>query len=641
MGQSIVHQIIKNHRVSGEMKPGAEIGLAIDRTLLQDSTGTMALLQFEALGLDRVKTKRSVQYVDHNILQIGFENMDDHRFLASACRKFGIYYSRAGNGICHQVNLERFSVPGDTLLGSDSHTTTGGGVGMLAIGAGGLDVALAMAGQPFYLNMPKVLKVELTGELPAWSSAKDVALYILKRLGVAGGRGKILEFAGPGVKSLSATERATITNQLMEIGAFTSIFPSDHNTKAYFAAQGRLADWREIKADADAAYDEKMPLDLASVEPLMARPHSPDNVVPVSQEAGLPVDQVAIGSCTNSSLADLLQAAAILRGKLVPPGVSLVVAPGSRQVLRDLAASGGLELLLAAGARLMESACGFCLGIGQAPGSGAVSLRTSNRNFKGRSGTADAKVYLVSPLTAAASALTGVITDPRTLGEPPAIKLPAKFRVDDSLIVPPAPAGETVKIVRGPNIAPLPSFAKLPDEMDGPVLLKLGDNITTDDILPGGAKILPLRSNIPAISQYVFASLDPDFAERAQAAGAGFIVGGQNYGQGSSREHAALVPRYLGVRAVLALSFARLHKDNLVNFGILPLEFSDPADLERLDQNDRLLLTGLRAGVAGGQAIFVQNQTKNSRFNLRLEVSRRQRQILLAGGSLAYAKTKL
>jgi aconitate hydratase len=628
---------MSSHLAAGEMSTGQEIGLTFDQTLLQDATGTMAMLQFEALGINQVRTKRSVVYVDHNTLQAGFENMDDHRYLASASRKYGLWYSRAGNGICHQVHLERFSAPGQTLLGSDSHTTTAGGVGMLAIGAGGLDVAVAMAGNPFYLNMPEICKIELSGALPPWSSAKDVALEMLRRLGVSGGRGKILEFSGPGVGTLSATERATIANMSIETGAFTAVFPSDGIVRRFFEAQGRLEDWQPLEADPDADYDQEMTLDLSEIAPLLARPHSPGNVALVEEDTGRPVDQVIIGSCTNSSLADLMAVAAILMGKTVPPTVSLVVAPGSRQVLRDLANSGDLDHILAAGARLVETACGFCLGMGQAPGSSAVSLRTSNRNFEGRSGTLDAQVYLVSPQTAAASALTGRITDPRQMGKAPQIKLPQRFMVDDSMIVPPADDAEQVEVVRGPNIEPLPAFEPLPSELSGPILLKVGDDITTDDILPGGAEILPLRSNLPKIADYVFSRRDEGFVRRAQAAGGGFIVGGHNYGQGSSREHAALAPRYLGIRAVLAVSYARIHKANLVNVGIVPLEFVDSTDWERLAQGDDLELSGLTKMVSRGSEIQAQNLTQGLSLNLRLDLAKRQREILLAGGLLAYA----
>jgi aconitate hydratase len=640
MGRNIVEKIMEAHLVSGTLNPGSEVGIAIDQTLIQDPTGTMALLQFEALGIPRVRTKRSVAYIDHNTLQVGFENMDDHLFMESACRKFGLYLSRAGNGICHQVNLERFSVPGDTLLGADSHTTTGGGVGMLAIGAGGLDVAVAMGGKPFYLTMPQVLKVELMGELPPWSSAKDVILELLRRMRVSGGRGKVLEFSGPGLKTLSATQRATITNMSIELGALTAIFPSDEATLHYFRAQGREDEWRELRADYDATYDEEVVLDLSRIEPLLARPHSPDNVVPVREDQGRKVDQVAIGSCTNSSLEDMLKVAVILRGQVIPPGVSLVISPGSRQVLRDLAESGALGELIAAGARILECVCGPCIGMGQAPCSGGVSLRTFNRNFRGRSGTPDALLYLVSPETAAASALRGVITDPRDLGEPVKITLPERFLVDDRMIIPPAPEGEEVEIIRGPNIKPLPQFEPLPEVLEGEVLLILGDNVTTDDILPGGAKILPLRSNIPAISRYVFVNTAPEFMSRAEERGGGFLLGGKNYGQGSSREHAALAPRYLGIRGVIAQSFSRIHKANLINFGILPLEFVHEEDLMRFSPGDQLRLRNLIHLLREEEDLPLENLTQEFMAETRLDLSPRLREILLAGGLLAHSREK-
>ncbi len=640
MGKNIVQKIMESHLVSGTLDPGNEMGITIDHTLIQDATGTMALLQFEAMGIPRVRTKRSVAYVDHNTLQTGFESMDDHLFIESACRKFGLYFSRPGNGICHQVNLERFSVPGDTLLGSDSHTTTCGGVGMLAIGAGGLDVAVAMAGGPFYLTMPQVLKVELKGELPPWSSGKDVILELLRRMSVTGGRGKILEFSGPGVETVSATQRATITNMSIELGAVTAVFPSDEETYRYFRGQAREGEWREVRADPHASYDEELVLDLGKIEPLLARPHSPDNVAPVREEQGRKVDQVAIGSCTNSSLEDMLRVAAILRGGVIPPGVSLVISPGSRQVLRELADSGSLGDMIAAGARVLECACGPCAGMGQAPCSGGICLRTFNRNFRGRSGTPDALVYLVSPETAAASALRGVITDPRDLGEPLSVALPERFLVDDRMIVPPTPKGEDIEIIRGPNIKPLPQFEPMPDVLEGEVLLKVGDNITTDDILPAGAKILPLRSNIPAISRYVFARTDPDFVSRAEEKGGGFVLGGKNYGQGSSREHAALGPRYLGIRAVIAQSFARIHRANLVNFGILPLELASGEDLDRFSPGDRLRIKNLIQLLQQGKSPSLENTSKGFVIEARLDLSSRLLEILLAGGLLAYSREK-
>jgi aconitate hydratase len=641
MSKNIVQKIISSHLAGGTPSPGSEIGLRIDQTLIHDATGQMALLQYEAIGTGRVKTKRSLTYADHNTLQVSFENMDDHHFLASASRRFGLYYSRVGNGICHQVNLERFSAPGQTLLGADSHTTTAGGVGMLAIGVGGLDVAVAMAGEPFHLIMPQVMNVRLSGSLPPWSSAKDVALEILRLLTVSGGRGKILEFSGEGVKTLSATERATIANMSIETGAITALFPSDGNTRRYCASQDRLQDWIELAADPDAAYDGEMGIDLARIEPLVARPHSPDNVVPVASEAGKKIHQVAIGSCTNSSLEDMFRVAAILKGKLVPPEVSLIIAPGSRQVLRSLIESGGLSDMISAGARLMETTCGFCNGVGQAPRSGGISLRTSNRNFPGRSGTPDANLYLVSPETAAASAIAGKVTDPRILGAPIQVRLPEKFSIDDRMIVPPAPEREAVEIIRGPNIPPLPKFAPLPDELEGELLLALGDNVTTDDIVPAGANILKLRSNVPAISEYVFQNIDPSFPARAKASGTGFIVGGRNYGQGSSREHAALCPRYLGIRAVIAESFARIHKSNLINFGILPLELANPADKSSFWPGDKLRIVDLKSLMSRGSVVPVRNLTQGKTVQTKLDVTPRLAQVLLAGGLLAYARAKL
>ena len=641
MGKNLVQKIMSSHLAQGQMTPGSEIGISIDQTLIHDATGQMAMLQYEAIGTGRVKTKRSLTYSDHNTLQVSFENMDDHHFLASASRKFGLYYSRVGNGICHQVNLERFSVPGQVLLGADSHTTTAGGVGMLAIGVGGLDVAVAMAGEPFFLPMPQVTRIRLTGSLPPWSSAKDVALEILRRLTVSGGRGKILEFSGDGVKTLSATERATIANMSIETGAITAIFPSDEITRRYFAAQDRGRDWIELAADADAPYDGELLIDLSKIEPLTARPHSPDNIAPVAAEAGKAIHQVAIGSCTNSSLEDMFRVAAILKGKFVPPEVSLIIAPGSRQVLRGLVESGALANMLAAGARLVETTCGFCNGVGQAPRSGGISLRTSNRNFPGRSGTPDANLYLVSPETAAASAVAGKITDPRTLGAPVQVHLPQRFLVDDRMIVPPALEGETVEIIRGPNIPPLPQFSPLPGKLEGELLLALGDNVTTDDIVPAGADILKLRANVPAISEHVFGNIDRSFPGRAKAAGTGFILGGRNYGQGSSREHAALCPRYLGVRAVIAESFARIHKSNLINFGILPLELMNPADRSIFKPGDRLLLTNLETSINQGAAIPIRNLTQGKTVETRLDVTPRLARIIQAGGLLAYAREKL
>lgn len=640
MGKNIVHKIIEAHLVSGNLTPGNEVGISIDHTLIQDATGTMALLQFEALKISRVKAKRSVAYIDHNTLQTGFENMDDHRFIKSACRKFDIYVSMPGNGICHQVNLERFSVPGDTLLGADSHTTTGGGVGMLAIGAGGLDVAAAMAGEPFYIIMPQVLKLELKGSLPTWSSAKDVILEILRRLTVSGGIGKILEFSGPGVKTLSATERATIANMSIETGAFTAIFPSDEVTRRFFYAQGREEDWHKIEADPDAIYDEEITIDLSSIEPLIAKPHLPDNVVLVKEVSGTPVDQVAIGSCTNSSLEDMLKVASILKGHVVPPEVNLVISPGSRQVFLQLAEMGALSQMISSGARILENTCGPCIGMGQAPCSKGITLRTFNRNFKGRSGTPDASIYLASPETAAVSALKGVITDPREFGSPIHVDLPDKFPVDDSMIVIPPPSGDGIEVSRGPNIQPLPQFGALPQELEGNILLILGDNITTDDILPGGAEILPLRSNIPAISKYLFAGIDPSFVSRAEKHGGGFLLGGKNYGQGSSREHAALAPRFKGIRAVIAQSFARIHRSNLINFGILPLEFANEKDLNRFSAGDHLCLKDVISSIKEGKPLPLENLTQGFVVNTILDLSPRLRDIVIAGGLLAHIASK-
>lgn len=634
MGRNIVRKILDRHRVEGTCAPGSDLAITVDHTLIHDIGGPMAMMQFEAMGVPRVRTRRSVAYIDHNILQTGFENPDDHRFLESAARRFGLYVSRAGNGICHQVNLERFSVPGEVLLGCDSHTATAGGVGMFAFSAGGLDVAVAMAGIPFHLKMPAVLRVLLDGKLPAWSSAKDVVLEILRRLTVSGGRGRMLEFAGDGLATLSVTERATIANMCVETGALSAIFPSDAVTRRYFRAQGREDEWREVAADSDAVYDEEMTIDLSTIQPMIARPHLPDNVAPVAEEAGRKVDQVAIGSCTNSSLEDMLKVAAILKGHRVPPGVSLVISPGSRQVLIELMERGALADMVRAGARVLETACGPCFGMGQAPVSGGVSLRTFNRNFRGRCGTANAEVFLASPETAAASAVAGAITDPRTLGDPLDVSPPERFAVDDGLIIPASDLSEVGDLVRGPNIKPLPAFPAMPEAVAGKVLLTLEDNITTDDILPGGAEVTALRSNIPAIARYVFSRLDGTFAARAEAAGGGIIIGGRNYGQGSAREHAALGPRQLGVRAVIAESFARIHKANLINFGILPLEFAEPADRARFAVGDELSLPG-SADLAGDESRFtVRNLTQGSEIAVIADLSPRSRAILRAGGLL-------
>lgn len=638
MGVNLTRKIIAAHLVEGEMVAGEEIALRIDQTLTQDATGTMAYLQFEAMGVPRVRTELSVSYVDHNTLQTGFENADDHRFLQTIAAKHGIYFSRPGNGICHQVHLERFAVPGKTLLGADSHTPTAGGIGMLAIGAGGLDVAVAMAGGPFYLTMPKVVKVELLGELPPWVSAKDIILEVLRRLTVKGGVGRVIEYTGPGVKSLTVPERATITNMGAELGATTSIFPSDENTRAFLAAQGREKDWRELAADDDAQYDEEITIDLSALEPLVAQPHSPDAVARVSDVSGIKVDQVAIGSCTNSSYTDLMKVAGILKGKRVHPDTSLVISPGSRQVLEMLARNGALADLIKAGARILEVTCGPCIGMGQAPPSGGISVRTFNRNFPGRSGTADAKVYLVSPETAAACALTGRLTDPRTLGTPVMVEMPSSFLIDDSMILPPAENPDDVVVVRGPNIKPLPVNNPLPDELQVKVLLKVGDNITTDHIMPAGSKILPLRSNIPAISEYVFHGIDRDFAARAKEAGRSAVLGGVNYGQGSSREHAALAPMYLGVKVVLAKSFARIHRANLVNFGILPLTFADEADYDSLNTGDILEIANMHGQIRGGRTITVKNLSSGKEFHVYHDLTPRQAEIVLAGGLLNYTR---
>jgi aconitate hydratase len=639
MPSTLTEKIIEAHMVSGRMEPGAEIGIRIDQTLVHDATGQMAVLQFEALGRPRVATRRSVVYSDHNILQVTSHNADDHAFLLSAAARFGMVYSKVGNGICHQLNLERFSVPGETLLGADSHTTTGGAVGALAIGAGGLDVAAAMGGRPFFLNMPKVMAVTLRGSLRPWSTAKDVALEILRRLTVSGGRGHVLEFRGEGLEGLSLTQRAVIANMSIETGAFTAVFPSDAATLDFFRRQGREPDWRPLSADPGAAYSSELEIDLSGIEPLAAAPHSPDNVKTVRELAGIPVDQVAIGSCTNASFADLMTAAILLRGGAVPPSVSLVVAPGSRQVYWELASRGALADLIAAGARVMEAACGFCNGVGQAPKSGGVSLRTSNRNFPGRSGTPSAGLYLVSPETAAASALAGRLSDPRELGDPPSPEIPGRFRIDDSMFVAPAPEAEAgrVEIVRGPSIAPLPRFGPLPDEVEGPVMLALGDDVTTDDILPAGAHILALRANIPAISRYIFSNIEPEYHLRQKEAGAGFVVGGRNYGQGSSREHAALAPRYLGLTGVIAESFARIHQANLCNFGLLPLAFLDPADRSWVLQGHTLRVTGLRSKVWAGSVFGVLDVTAAREFEVRVDASERQAEMILAGGLLALA----
>ena len=638
MGRNIVEKIIAAHLVGGSMVPGEEAALRIDQTLTQDATGTMAYLEFESMGLDRVKTERSVAYIDHNTLQSGFENADDHRYIQSVAKKHGIWFSRPGNGICHQVHLERFGVPGKTLIGSDSHTPTAGGLGMLAFGAGGLDVAVAMGGGAYYITMPKVIKVELSGALRPFVTAKDVSLEILRILSVKGGVGYVIEWGGEGVKTLSVPERATITNMGAELGATSSIFPSDEQTRKFLQAQGREGDFTPLASDPDAKYDRVIEIDLSALEPLIACPHMPDNVVTVSSLKGTKVDQVCIGSCTNSSLLDMLKAAALLKGRTIAPGVSLSVSPGSKQVLTMLADSGALSDILASGARLLECACGPCIGMGFSPNSGGVSLRTFNRNFLGRSGTADARVYLVSPETAVASAITGEITDPRTLGlDKIEVSLPERFKIDDSAVLPPASPEEAaeVEVLRGPNIKELPQGRALGDCISAELTLKLGDNITTDHIMPAGAKILPYRSNIPKLSEFCFGVCDSSFPERAKAAGQSIIVGGANYGQGSSREHAALVPLYLGVRAVVAKSFARIHAANLVNAGLLPLTFKDPADYDTLKQGDMLALSGIDAGLESGTVYLTAGER---RMELCSAFSPRQRAILRAGGLLNYTK---
>ncbi len=640
MGLTLTEKIIKAHIVDGEMVKGQEIGLKIDQTLTQDATGTMAYLQFEAMGVDRVKTERSVAYIDHNTLQSGFENADDHRFIGSIAKKHGIWFSRPGNGICHQVHLERFGKPGKTLIGSDSHTPTGGGIGMLAMGAGGLDVAVAMGGGAYYITMPKVVKINLTGKLNDWVSAKDVILEVLRILSVKGGVGKVMEYCGEGVKSLSVPERATITNMGAELGATTSIFPSDETTLRFLKAQGREEDYVELSADPDAVYDEEVNINLSELVPLAACPHSPDNIKTIDEIGAIKVDQVCIGSCTNSSLQDLLKVAHILKGKTVHPDVSLAIAPGSKQVFNMLAENGALSILIDAGARILESACGPCIGMGQSPNSGGISLRTFNRNFLGRSGTKDGQIYLVSPETAAISAITGVFTDPRTIGAMPPYVMPEKFLINDNMVAAPASVEDApnVEILRGPNIKPFPVNKPLADSIECDVTLKVGDNITTDHIMPAGAKILPLRSNIPAISEYCFTVCDETFPARAKAAEKSIIVGGTNYGQGSSREHAALAPLYLGVKAIICKSFARIHRQNLINNGILPLEFVNEADYEKIAQGDSLVIADIRNTVANGGKIMVENKTKNESYEVKCELSERGKAMILAGGLLNMTK---
>ena len=639
MGYTLAQKIIKEHLVVGEMIPGREIALKIDQTLTQDATGTMAYLEFETMGVKRVKTEKSVAYIDHNTLQSGFENADDHRYIQSVASKHGIYFSRPGNGICHQVHLERFGIPGKTLIGSDSHTPTGGGIGMLAMGAGGMDVAAAMGGGAYYITMPKMFKVNLTGKLKPFVSAKDISLEILRILSVKGGVGAIIEWGGEGIKNLSVPERATITNMGTELGATTSIFPSDEVTREFLRAEGREEDYIPLSSDPDAVYDRVIDINLDELKPLIACPHSPDNVVTVESLSGTKVDQVCIGSCTNSSLFDMLKVAALLKGKTIKDSVSLSISPGSKQVLTMLSDCGALSDIIASGARLLECACGPCIGMGFSPNSAGVSLRTFNRNFEGRSGTADASVYLVSPETAVAAALTGEITDPRMLGSMPEIKMPENFKINDTAVIPPVSeeSFDSVTVMRGPNIKPFPASKPQGDTLSAAVSLKVGDNITTDHIMPAGAKILPYRSNIPHLSNFCFTVCDKSFPERAKTLGESIVIGGANYGQGSSREHAALVPMYLGVRAVIAKSFARIHAANLINSGILPLTFKDPEDYDKISEGDKLTLTDIFSGFESGE-ITLKDDTNGENITLLCSFTERQKMILKAGGLLAFAK---
>ncbi len=641
MGLTLCEKIIKSHLVDGEYAPGNEVGIRIDQTLTQDATGTMAYLELEAMDIDKVKTELSVAYIDHNTLQTGFENADDHKFIQSVCKKRGVRYSRPGNGICHQVHLERFGIPGKTLIGSDSHTPTGGGLGMLAMGAGGLDVAVAMGGGAYYITVPEVVKVNLKGKLSPYVAAKDIILEVLRILSVKGGVGRVIEYGGEGVKTLTVPERATITNMGAELGATTSIFPSDEITYEFMKAQSREKDWVELLPDADAEYSKVIDIDLCALKPLAAMPHMPDNVKSVEEIGKIKVDQVLIGSCTNSSLLDMMKVAKILKGKKVHPGVSLGIAPGSKQVLNMLALNGALADMIDAGARILESACGPCIGMGQSPCSSGVSLRTFNRNFEGRSGTADGKVYLVSPETAAISAITGVLTDPTTCKDDISVTLPKSFIINDNMIEMPAETPEeaaAVEVYYGPNIKPFPKTTPLADSIDAKAVLKVGDNITTDHIMPAGAKILPYRSNIPHLSQFCFRQCDENFAEHCKEAGSCIIIGGNNYGQGSSREHAALVPLYLGVKAVITKSFARIHKANLVNASILPLNFVNAEDYDKISVNDELSLPAIKAELKAGKEITLKNVTKNEEYKLICDVSERQIDILTAGGLLDYTK---
>lgn len=642
MGYTISQKIIKNHLVSGKMIPGNEIGIKIDQTLTQDATGTMAYLEFESIGIPRVKTELSVAYVDHNTLQTGFENADDHKFIQSIAKKYGIKYSKPGNGICHQVHLERFGIPGKTLIGSDSHTPTGGGIGMLAIGAGGLDVAVAMGGGAYYITMPKVVKINLTGKLSDWVSAKDIILEVLRIMTVKGGIGKIIEYSGDGISSLSVPERATITNMGAELGATTSIFPSDEITKEFLKSQEREQDFTELYADEDAIYDETININLSTLKPSAACPHSPDAVKTVEEIGSLKIDQVCIGSCTNSSYMDLMKVANILKNKTVHPDVNLSISPGSKQVYNMLAQNGALSHLIAAGARILECTCGPCIGMGQSPNSNGISLRTFNRNFEGRSGTANGQIYLVSPETAAASAINGTLTDPRTLGKTIKINLPSKFLINDNMIIEPENEENSVnvKILRGPNIKSFPATKNLENNIEAKVLLKVSDNITTDHIMPAGAKILPYRSNIPYLSKFCFSVCDKEFPERCKENKKGIIIGGINYGQGSSREHAALVPLYLGIKAVIAKSFARIHSANLVNAGILPLVFKNTSDYDKIEQMDELIISNIKNCLKDNNDIIVKNKTKNFEFSTTAILSTRQKDIILSGGLLNYTKTK-
>ena len=637
MGDNLVYKILKSHVVEGELKAGEPIALKIDQTLTQDSTGTMAYLQLEAMGIDRVKTKKSVAFIDHNMLQQGFENADDHKFIQTVASKYGVYFSKPGNGICHQIFLERFSTPGDTLIGSDSHTPTAGGVGMLAMGAGGLDVALAMGGGAYNINTPKVVKIELTGKLNKMVAAKDVILEVLRILTVKGGVGKVFEYAGEGVKTLSVPERATITNMGAELGATTSIFPSDERTLEFFKAQGREENFIEFKPDADAVYDEVVTINLSELTPLTAKPHSPDNVAKVSEVGNIKVDQVVIGSCTNSSYEDLMKVAKILKGKKVHPDVSLVIGPGSRQVMEMIARNGALADIISSGARILENGCGPCIGMGQSPGNDAISLRTVKRNFYGRSGTLSEKIYIVSPETAAVSAINGVLTDPTGVDVDLTIDMPKEFLIDDSMILAPAPTNAEVEVVRGPNIKPFPVAKPLAEELDGKVLIKVEDNITTDHIMPSNSKLLPFRSNIPYLAEFCFNTVDTEFPKRAQEYNGGFIIAGGNYGQGSSREHAALAPLYLGVKAVIAKSFARIHKANLINNGIVPVEFKNEADYDSIDLVDDLKMENIQEALELG-VVKVKNLTKGTEFEVTVDLTEKEIAVIREGGRLNYVK---